>query len=132
MKIFKILLTGFLFTFLLSGCLYDFIVPEEVPPVDPDNPDNPTISYSETINPIFNNGNNCTSCHKTGSQLPDLTTDNSYKSINTSRYINDDVPEESKIYKHISPETTTHTQKKYTQTEAAAVLLWIHQGAKNN
>lgn len=115
---------------LMSGCVYNFIVPEDVP--DPGDPDLPEISFKQEIVPIFTNGNNCTSCHDTGGQIPDLTADNAYNSLNSSRYINSSTPEESKIYTWPHPDTDSHKQKKYTQTEAANILIWINQGAKDN
>jgi len=131
MKILKIILMLFVFTTLFSGCIYNFIVPIEVLVIDPDDPDAPQISFATDIIPIWNDNNNCTACHN-GNQAPDLRAENAYASINTSRYINSATPEESKIYKYLSPETTTHTRKKYNSAQAALVLAWIQQGAKNN
>lgn len=125
------LLTVLVVTLLFSGCTYNFIIPEELPP-DPTDPDTPQISFSSEILPIFNNGNNCTSCHGTGGTSPDLTSENAYNSINNSKYINTGTPEESKIYTHPHPDTDPHKQKKYTANEAALVLGWIVQGAQNN
>lgn len=133
MKKLKIIFSVVFFAFLFTGCLYNFILPEEsLPPVDPDDPDAPEISFVAVIEPIFNNSNNCTSCHKTGSTAPDLTTGNAYAALNSSRYINATNPEDSKIYTHPHPDTDTHKQKKYTKNQADQVLLWISQGAKNN
>jgi hypothetical protein len=131
MKILRILIIVFAVTSLFNGCSYNFIVPEEVPVIDPDDPDAPQISFANEIIPIFVNNNNCTSCHN-GSQVPDLRAENAYASINNSRYINTTTPEESKIYKYCSPETTTHMRKKYNSAQAALILGWIQQGAKNN
>ena len=131
MKKIKSLFTLFVATLLLSGCTYNYIVPEDLPP-DPTDPDAPEISFSTEILPIFNGGNNCTSCHNTGGVSPDLTTNNAYTSINNSKYINSGTPEESLIYTYPNPATNTHTQKKYTEKEAALVLGWIVQGAQNN
>ena len=132
MKTLKLLSGLIVIIFLLNGCLYNFIIPEEVPPTDPDNPDTPDISFATDIIPIFNNNNNCTSCHKTGGQVPDLTTENAFAALNSTRYINSETPEESKIYTWTHPDTDHHKQKKYTEAEAAKVLIWINQGAKNN
>lgn len=128
MKILKILLAAVIFTFLFSECKYSFIVPEEVVVPDPGE----DISFSEKIEPIFTANNNCTSCHNTGGQLPDLSAGNAYNSINTSRYINRGTPESSLIYTYPNPDTDTHTRKKYSQNEALLILTWIQQGAKNN
>ncbi|WP_346854071.1 hypothetical protein [uncultured Draconibacterium sp.] len=133
MKKLKILLSIVFVSFLFTGCLYNFILPEEAPPVvDPDDPDAPEVSFVEVIEPIFNNSNYCTACHKTGGQAPDLTTGKAYAAINSARYINSATPEDSKIYTHPHPDTDTHKQKKYTSAQAAQILVWISQGAKNN
>lgn len=115
---------------MLSGCLYNFIVPEQAPPIDPGDPNAPEISFSADIVPIFNNGNKCTSCHKTGGRNPDLTPDNAYASIGNTKYINSASPEESLIYTKPNPDGG-HPAK-YSEAEAATVLLWINQGAQNN
>ncbi len=125
---------GFFFTIavvalLFSGCKYDFIVPEEVP--DPTDT-TVVVSFSEEIVPIFTENNNCTQCHSTGGQMPDLTAGNAYSSINNSRYINKGTPEESLIYTKPNPATSGHSQKKYTEAQAGLILKWIIQGAKNN
>ncbi len=133
MKKLKILFAVIGVSFLLSGCVYNFIVPEEViAPIDVDDPDAPQISFATQIEPIWNNNNNCTACHKTGGTNPDLTTGNAYNSVNVAKYINSATAEESKIYSHPNPDTDTHKQKKYTASQAALILGWIQQGAKNN
>lgn len=113
--------------FLLMGitsCEYEFI---EIDESDPDIP----VSFADDIIPIFTAGNNCTVCHRTGSQSPDLTAGNAYNSI-VPTLINSSEPESSIIYSYPSPATSTHGFKKYTQTQAALVLAWIKQGAENN
>ena len=132
MKTFKFLFAILAFALLSSGCVYNFIVPEDVaPPVDPGDPDAPQISFSTQIVPIFNDNNNCTSCHGAGGRAPVLTTENAYASINP-KYINSATPEESKIYAYPHPDTNTHKQKKYTANQANLILGWISQGAKDN
>ena len=136
MKIIKLLLAIVLVASLFSACRYSFIVPFEEPgtgPGDPDNPDSTVVvSFKNEIVPIWNNGDYCTSCHTTGKQAPDLTPDKAFASINSSRYINTTTPEESKIYKYPHPDTSTHTRKKYNSAQAALILKWIKEGAKNN
>jgi len=112
----------------LGSCIYDWVAEEEVPPIDGGT----EISFSTQILPIFNSGNNCTSCHKPGRTSPDLTAANAYSQINQSKYINTANPAESLIYKVPSPNGTTHRHKTYTASEAALILAWIQQGAKNN
>ncbi len=137
MKILKLLLAIVVVTLFFSQCRYSFIVPFEEPE-GPDNPDNPdstiVVSFKTDIIPIFNDGNNCTTsaCHVTGKQAPDLTPDKAFAAINSTRYINSSTPEESKIYKYTHPDTSTHTRKKYNSQQAAKVLQWIKEGAKNN
>ncbi|SMO43637.1 hypothetical protein SAMN06265379_101799 [Saccharicrinis carchari] len=127
MKILKILFGLVMLMFLFGACKYDFIVPEEIPVVDPDGSE---ISFSTDILPIFNNGNNCTACHKTGGQAPDLTSGRAYNALNSARYINTTTPEDSRIYSVPDPGSSHY--KKYTAAQAALVLGWISQGAKNN
>lgn len=122
----KILLLVVWAAFAVAGCKYDWIIPEEVPVIDPDGQE---ISFSADILPVFNSGNNCTACHN-GSQMPDLREGNAYSSLNSTRYINKTSPEESRIYAIPHPDGGHY--KKYTGTQAALVLAWIQQGAKNN
>ncbi len=112
----------------LSGCIYDWVVPEDVP----DIPNDVEISFAGQIVPIFTTGNNCTSCHRSGGTPPDLTAANAYNQINTAKYINRSTPVESGIYKVLAPSSTTHRHKIYTAQQAALILAWIEQGAKNN
>lgn len=128
MKTFKFLFAILAFTLLSSGCVYNFILPEEEPP--PPNPDEPTISFAEDIIPIFEA--KCTGCHKPGGTAPDLTTANAYESINTVKYINKETHETSLIYTYPSPDTDTHTWKEYSEAEAAYILGWITEGALDN
>jgi mono/diheme cytochrome c family protein len=130
MKALKLFFAMVILVLTTTGCLYNFLVPEEVPPTDPDNPDAPEVSFATDIVPIFTG--NCASCHKTGGTPPDLTADKAYASINNTRYLNSASPEESRIYSIPHPDNSGHSQKKYTQAQAATILLWINQGAKNN
>lgn len=110
----------------ISGCQYEFIEPERVI-VDP----TVEIKFSQEIAPIFSNNNNCTACHRTGATAPDLTAERAYNSI-VPALINTANPEQSTIYWFTHPNSTTHNWKKYTLAEAALILEWIKQGAKNN
>ena len=114
------------FSVFISSCKYDFILPEVVPPVATG------VSFSKQVAPIFTIGDKCTSCHEAGATDPDLTTANAFAQINTAKYINKTAPAESRIYAYPAPGTTTHTRKKYTAGEAAIILQWITEGAKNN
>ncbi|MBK9291834.1 MAG: hypothetical protein IPM52_09445 [Bacteroidetes bacterium] len=111
---------------LLSSCQYEFIEPER-PIIDP----TVEIKFAEEIAPIFSNNNNCTACHRTGATPPDLTPDRAYNAI-VPTYVNTAAPEQSSIYWFAHPNSTTHNWKKLTLSEAALILEWIKQGAKNN
>lgn len=112
----------------VSSCQYKFIVEPTIPPVDPGDTTNP-ISFSAEIEPIFTN-TNCTDCHGTGGTKPDLTTGNAYNSINTMGLADTADPESSIIY--VKPNPNGNHYKKYSSSDAALILGWISQGAKNN
>lgn len=114
-----------LFLAAFSSCQYDN------PYVTPINPTK-TVSFSNDIQPIFNSVG-CVSCHKTGAESPDLTTGNAYQDIMNMNLVDVNNPESSLIYWEPSPDNTSaHTWKKYTASQAALVLQWIKQGAKDN
>ena len=119
----------FLFTVFLSllvtGCRYDFILPVPETPVEGD------ISFASQVEPIFYTGNKCTSCHKTGGQSPNYTTGQAYASI-VPNLVNLAKPDQSIIYTFPGPTTPTHSWKKLSAGEAAIILEWVKQGAKNN
>jgi len=112
-----------LFALFMNGCKYDFILPEVVPPVTG------TVSFATQVAPIFTN-DNCISCHN-GGQAPNLTAGNAYAQI-VPGLINTATPENSIIYSFPAPSTAPHTWKKYSAGDAAIVLAWIKDGAKNN
>jgi mono/diheme cytochrome c family protein len=127
MKKRSIFLILVLFTILITGCKYNFIVPEEV---TPPNPDGQPVLFSTQIQPIFTA--KCIECHKQGGTAPNLTEGNSYNQI-VPAHVNLTTPEESDIYKYPSPTATSlHTWRKYSTNEANLVLTWIKEGAKNN
>lgn len=108
-------------TVFVSSCQYDFYE-ADIPPVDPDV----DVSFSIEIVPIF--ASKCINCHG-GSVAPDLRAENAYASIVPSR-VNTEVPNDSKIYTKALP-SGSHPAK-YSDAEAALILTWIEQGAKNN
>jgi hypothetical protein len=129
MKNHPIILILVLFALFANSCKYDFILPEEVaPPIDNGGA---AISFATQIAPIFSAGDKCTSCHKSGGQTPDLSAANAYSQIST-KYVKTASPETSQIYTEAAPSTAVHTWKKYTSNEAALLLAWIKEGAKNN
>ena len=125
MKKRTIFLVLILFSLLISGCKYDFILPAYVAPVTGN------ISFATQVLPIFTT-ENCISCHKPGGQAtPDYTTANAYNSI-VPNLVNLANPDQSLIYTYPGPTTSTHTWKKLSASEDAIILQWITQGAKNN
>lgn len=121
MKKHSIFLIIILLSLIIGGCKYDFILPEEVPPID--NGGEP-ISFATQIAPIF--AEKCNSCHD--AQAPVLTADVAYNQLGT-KYVNTASPASSKIY--TVPTSGTHYAK-VSAAQAALILAWITEGAKNN
>ena len=116
---------AFMMLLATSSCQYKFIVePVPEPPAPGD-----TISFSLDIVPIWTE-QACTGCHNTGGQSPDLTPDNAYNSLMTTGMVNTEVPADSKIYYYPLPDGNHY--KKYSTQQAADVLWWITDGAKDN
>jgi len=126
MKKRSIFFVAILLALSVFSCKYDFIIPVEVPVID--NGDEP-IKFSTQIAPIFSAGDKCTSCHKSGATPPDLSAASAYAQIMT-KYVSISSPNTSKIYS--VPGSSSHSWKGYTATEAATILAWINEGAKNN
>lgn len=59
----------------VTSCYYDEIPAEDATSIPT------TVSYTKDIQSLFDK--NCISCHKTGSQFPDLTVDKSYAALTT-------------------------------------------------
>lgn len=116
------------FLFIISSCQYKYTVEPTVVPPNPED----TVSFSLQVEPIWNDNANCVSCHNGTTQRPDLQTGAAYGEIQSMGLVDTQNPAQSIIYDHPHPDTDTHSWKKYTATEAATILLWIEQGAKNN
>ena len=116
----------FVFALVFNACTYDFIVKEELPPINPDV----DVLFSTQIVPIFTD--KCVACHKPGGEAPDLTAANAYNSIKSLNLANTAAPATSVIYTFPNYQAPTHTWKQYSAAEAQLVLTWIQQGAKNN
>lgn len=112
----------------LTSCTYDWIEYPAPPPIDT----TVVISFSADVEPIWNSGNNCTGCHKTGGQSPNLEAGKAYNSINSLGLVDLTNPESSIIYYYTAPSTDSHKWKKYNATDAQTILVWIQQGGKNN
>jgi hypothetical protein len=114
---FIMLTAGMLF---FVSCTSDLIKPEPI------TPPSSNLSYSGNVQPIFTS--KCINCHG-GAIAPDLTAANSYNSLNSMGLINTSDPSKSEIYIEMS---TGGMSSYCTASEAATVLAWIEQGAKNN
>lgn len=102
---------------IFSGCKYDFILPEEVPAVK-------DVKFSTQIVPIFTQ--KCILCHN--QQAPILTSESAYSQI-VPAYVNTAVPSSSEIY--TVPTSGTHGAT-ISPAQAALILQWINEGAKDN
>ena len=118
--VFLILILGTLF---LNSCKYDFILPDAVPVVPPGT-EGTVISFKTQIAPIF--AEKCNSCHN--AQAPVLTADVAYSKI-VPGYVNTASAATSKIY--VNAASGNHYAK-VSSAQAALILAWITDGAKNN
>lgn len=118
-----IFFTFALFTLVFfAGCKYDFILPV---PEEPQGGGDPIpVSFASKIYPILTN---CTVCHGSG-KSPDFSANAAYSSV--SKLVNTANPAQSKIYTVPSPDGS-HAMK-FKTAEAALLLKWITEGAKNN
>ena len=123
----NLILISFL-ALLLGSCTYKITEPEKGPVINPTD----TVSFQTQIIPIFNDNSNCVSCHKAGGQSPDLTPSAAYAELNSKGLVTPNDPTTSKIYTYIEPAGPSHTWKKYTDSEAQLINIWITQGANNN
>lgn len=114
------------FVVSLDGCIYDFIAPEETVPPDT----TVVVSYATQIQPIFDN--NCILCHRSGGTSPNLTSGSSYSQINTAKFINATSPSQSLIYRRVIPAGGFSGHPTVSSAQAALILSWLQQGAKNN
>ena len=127
MKRRNIFLILVLFSLLFSGCKYDFILPAYVAPI---NNGGQPISFATQIAPIFTK-DGCTACHKTGSQVPDLTATNAYGQL-VPQYVTVSSPASSLLLTFPGPGSSNHTWKQLSAADAQLILAWINEGAKNN
>jgi len=122
----KINLKVFSVILILSAVIYSCEYDHPVPITIEDEP----VSFSTQIQPIFDAGCNGSGCHSTGAIPPDLTTANSYSSLLLNDMIETVNPASSELYTSLS----SGSMKSYVSspTDAALILKWIEQGAKNN
>ena len=127
MKTFKFLFAILAVTLLFSGCAYNFILPEEEAP--PPNPDEPTISFSEDIIPIFEASCNDGGCHN-GTIAPNLTRDVAYVNLVGGGYVVPGTPaEDNTLYQVIH---NGSMQGFASDCERTFIKQWLDEGALNN
>lgn len=106
-----------LFSLFISGCKYDFILPEKVPEVT-------DVKFATQVVPIL--ADKCITCHVT--QAPLMNAAVAYAQL-VPQYVNTASPESSKLY--INASSGNHYAK-VSATQAALILAWITEGANNN
>lgn len=121
MKKHSIFLILVLLSLFINGCKYDFILPPEVPVVDPGTP---PVSFSTDIIPILTA--KCILCHST--QTPTMGASVAFSQL-VPNYVNKTSPASSKFY--TVPTSGTHGATVST-AQAALILRWITEGANNN
>jgi len=121
MKKHSIFLILILLSLFIGGCKYDFIIPVETPVID--NGGKP-ISFATQVVPIL--ADKCISCHATQVPLMDATA--AYAQL-VPQYASTASSESSKLY--INASSGNHYAK-VSATQAALILTWIKEGAKNN
>lgn len=122
-KLFKIVFLVSMGLFL-NSCYYDTLVEEPVQeiPNDPDDPGYVEISFSNDIQPIFNNS--CVSCHSAVD--PNLTSGNAYGNL-VPEFVTAGNSDASKLYTQV---LSGHGGA--SNNDIALIKGWIDQGAKNN
>lgn len=121
MKKYSIFLILVLFSLFLNSCKYDFVLPVEVPVV---NPGGEPVSFSTQVLPILTD--KCILCHST--QAPTMGAAVAYAQL-VPKYVNTASPASSKLY--TVPTSGTHGATVST-AQGALILQWITEGAKNN
>jgi len=107
----------------IYSCEYSYIEPvkEDLPPTT-------NISYSDDIQPIFDD--KCINCHITGGDSPDLSEGNSYNDIIGNGLVDTLNPINSIIYYY--PDSSVHSGPGYSVQEKELILDWIIEGAQDD
>ena len=92
------------------------------------------MSYATDINPIFTKSCALSGCHVAGGKAPDLTKDNSYKSLTGGGYVKAGDPDNSDLILWLTGKKSPVMPLGAgpDQEINAKVYAWIKQGAKNN
>jgi len=121
MKKQSIFLILVLLSLFLNSCKYDFVLPVEVPVV---NPGGEPVSFATQVVPIL--VDKCNLCHST--QTPMMGASVAYAQL-VPKYVNTASPASSKLYTVSTSGTHGAT---VSAAQGALILLWITEGAKNN
>ena len=120
-KILGTFLLIFMITFYWSSCTSDTLV--DVLPSGP-------VSFSNDLQPVFDQNCSKSGCHVTGMVSPDLTAGKSYNSLISANLVDTLQPSQSVLYKQVAAGGTMSSY--CTKAQSQLILLWIQQGAKNN
>lgn len=126
-KVTRFAFAGALLMTLFTACEYDYILTPPPAPITEE------VKFTEDIIPIFNESCNMSGCHAVGAWEPDLTPEHAFAELQTSiegvALVDTTNPGASLIYTTMA----TGKMKSYsTPQQAALVLAWITQGAKQN
>ena len=121
MKKYSIFLILVLLSLFLNSCKYDFVLPVEVPVV---NPGGQPVSFSTQVVPILTD--KCILCHST--QSPTMGASVAFTQL-VPGYVNTASPASSKLY--VNATSGTHGAT-VSAAQGAVILQWITEGAKNN
>jgi hypothetical protein len=117
--------------FFMAGCAKDTtytILPQPVAVVN-------TVYFSKDLLPIITKSCAVSSCHASGGQKPDLSTDNAYNALINGKYIDLGTPTNSIIYERLTGKLSPSMpmgQATNPSNINNLMLAWIKQGAKKN
>ncbi|WP_242084189.1 hypothetical protein [Aestuariivivens sediminis] len=123
-KLFKIVLVSII-PLVLFSCYYDEF-PEEIEEEEVVIPPETVVSFADDIAPIFVTYN-CTQCHDTSGQAPDLTAGNAYTSL-LAGYVNPGNSSTSRLYIQLAD----NGHRNVDANSLALIKKWIDDGAENN
>lgn len=112
-------------TIFLAACTSKTIQPPDLP-IPSGN-----LSFKSDVVPVFTKSCALASCHASGFQQPDLTPSNAYKSLFSMSLVDTIQPDQSALYKIITPGGIMNTYLP-SAFDQQTILYWIKQGAKNN
>ena len=96
--------------------------------------DSDTVSFSETVLPIFSANCLGSGCHvSSGGVPPNLTSEFAYITLTGGDYLDLENPEESKLYvRMVGVSKPMPPDGKMPDAKTKAILQWIKQGALDN